>query len=168
MMRKQWIWLAVMALLCLSAATRAPMTGLSPFKKPNIADIFKPVVGNGTVYETRRTDQRDASKQPLEMTVVGKESFEGKEAYWLEFAHTEAGSGSLGYAKMLMAKDDFQPHRVIAQQPGTAGDGICPSCRHARKDTKVKGRRDGKVAPWRFREYHRARRHVFLPAPEEG
>src|SRR5882762_6561594 len=107
MMRKQWIWLAVMALLCLSAATRAPMTGLSPFKKPNIADIFKPVVGNGTVYETRRTDQRGAPKQPLEMTVVGKESFEGKEAYWLEFAHTEAGSGSLGYAKMLMTKDDF-------------------------------------------------------------
>jgi hypothetical protein len=32
------------------------MTGLSPFKKPNIADIFKPVVGNGAVYETQRTD----------------------------------------------------------------------------------------------------------------
>jgi hypothetical protein len=94
------------------------MTGLSPFKKPNIADIFKPVVGNGAVYETQRTDQRGAPKQPLEMTVVGKESFEGKEAYWLEFAHTDAGSASLGYAKMPMTKDDFQPHRMIVQQPG--------------------------------------------------
>jgi len=113
MMRKQRIWLAVTALLCSSAATRAQMTGLNPFKKPNIADIFKPVAGNGAVYETQRADQRGAPKQPLEMTVVGKESFEGKEAYWLD-----AGSDSLGYAKMLMTKDDFQPHRMIVQQPG--------------------------------------------------
>src|SRR5882762_5418073 len=118
MMRKQRIWLAVTALLCSSAATRAQMTGLNPFKKPNIADIFKPVAGNGAVYETQRADQEGAPKQPLEMTVVGKESFEGREAYWLEFAHTDARSGSLGYAKMLMTKDDFQPHRMIVQQPG--------------------------------------------------
>jgi hypothetical protein len=118
MMRKQWIWLAVAALLCLSAAARAQITGLNPFKKPNIADIFKPVVGNGAVYETQRTDQQGAPKQPLEMTVVGKESIEGREAYWLEFAHADPSSGSLGYAKMLMTKDDFQPHRMIVQQPG--------------------------------------------------
>jgi len=53
-----------------------------------------------------------------EMTVVGKESIEGRDAYWLEFAHTDARSGSLGCAKMLMSKDDFQPHRMIVQQPG--------------------------------------------------
>jgi len=118
MKRKRWICLALAALLCASAATRAQMMGLSPFKKPNIADIFKPVVANGAVYETQRTDQEGAPKQPLEMAVVGRESFEGKEAYWLEFAHTDARSGSLGYAKMLMTKDDFQPHRMIVQQPG--------------------------------------------------
>jgi hypothetical protein len=118
MIRKLWLWLAMAALLCASATTQAQMMGLNPFKKPNIADIFKPVVGNGAVYETQRTDQPGAAKQPLEMTVVGKESFEGKEAYWLEFAHTDPRSGSLGYAKMLMTKDDFQPHRMIMQQPG--------------------------------------------------
>jgi len=107
MKQKTWICLALAALLCASAAARAQMMGLSPFKKPNIADIFKPVVGNGAVYETQRTDQVGAPKQPLEMIVVGKESFEGREAYWLEFAHTDARSGSLGYAKMLMTKDDF-------------------------------------------------------------
>jgi hypothetical protein len=118
MKRKRWICLALTALLCASAAARAQMMGLSPFKKPNIADIFKPVVGNGAVYETQRTDQEGAPKQPLEMTVVGQESFEGREAYWLEFAHTDAGSASLAYAKMLMTKDDFQPHKMIVQQPG--------------------------------------------------
>ena len=118
MKRKRWMCLALAALLCASAAARAQMMGLSPFKKPNIADIFKPVVGNGAVYETQRTDQQGAPKQPLEMAVVGREPFEGKEAYWLEFSHTDARSGSLGYAKMLMTKDDFQPHRMIVQQPG--------------------------------------------------
>jgi len=118
MMRKQWIWLAVAGFLYSTAAARAQMMGLNPFKKPNIADIFKPVVGNGAVYETQRTDQEGAPKKPLEMTVVGKESIEGREAYWLEFAHTDPRSGSLGYAKMLMTKDDFQPHRMIVQQPG--------------------------------------------------
>ena len=82
MKRKRWIYLALAALLCASAAARPQIMGLNPFKKPNIADIFKPVVGNGAVYETQRTDQEDAPKQPLEMTVVGKESFEGREAYW--------------------------------------------------------------------------------------
>ena len=118
MIRKLWPWLAMAAFLCASAATRAQMMGLNPFKKPNIADIFKPVVGNGALYETQRTDQVGAPKKPLEMTVVGKESFDGKEAYWLEFAHTDPRSGSLGYAKILMTKDDFQPHRMIVQQPG--------------------------------------------------
>jgi len=64
------------------------------------------------------TDQQGAPKQPLEMTVVGKESIEGREAYWLESARADPRSGSLGYAKMLMTKDDFQPHRMIVQQPG--------------------------------------------------
>ena len=118
MMRKRWICLALAALLCASAAAHAQMTGLNAFKKPNIADLFKPAVGNGAVYETQRTDQEGAPKQPLEMTVVGKELFEGRETYWQEFAHTDARSGSLGYAKMLMTKDDFQPHRMIVQQPG--------------------------------------------------
>jgi len=118
MMRKRWICLSLAALLWASAAARAQMMGPNPFKKPNIADIFKPVVGNGAVYETQRIDQQGAPKQPLEMTVVGKESIEGRDAYWLEFAHTDARSGSLGCAKMLMSKDDFQPHRMIVQQPG--------------------------------------------------
>ena len=118
MNRKLWLCLATATLLGASAAAQAQMMGLNPFKKPNIADIFKPVVGNGAVYETQRTEQQGAAKQPLEMTVVGKESFEGKEAYWLEFAHTDPRTGSLGYAKMLMTKDDFQSHRMIVQQPG--------------------------------------------------
>ena len=63
-MRKRWICLVLAALRWVSAAARAQMMSLSPFKKPNIADIFKPVEGNGAVYETQRTDQEGVPSSP--------------------------------------------------------------------------------------------------------
>jgi hypothetical protein len=101
--------------LCLLVGTiaRAQM-GMEMFKKPAIADIFKPVVGNGAVYET----ERDQKKSTIEMTVVGQESVDGKEGFWLEFGHSDQRSGTMVYAKMLVTKDDFQFHRMIFQQPG--------------------------------------------------
>ena len=50
--------------------------GMEFFKKPAIADIFKPVVGSGAVYET----ERDQKKSTMEMTVVGQEAVDGKDA----------------------------------------------------------------------------------------
>jgi hypothetical protein len=107
--------LLVAAVLCLvvGTPTRAQM-GMDLFKKPAIADIFKPVVGNGAVYET----ERDQKKSTIEMTVVGQEAVDGKDAFWLEFGHTDARSGTMAYGKMLVTKDDFQFHRMIFQQPG--------------------------------------------------
>lgn len=101
--------------LCLvvGTAARAQM-GMDLFKKPGIADIFKPVVGNGAVYET----ERDQKKSTLEMTVVGQETVEGKDAFWLEIGHADPKSGAMAYGKMLITKDDFQFHRMVFQQPG--------------------------------------------------
>ena len=107
--------LLVAAGLCLmlGTAARAQM-GMEMFKKPAIADIFKPVVGAGAVYET----ERDQKKSTIEMTVVAQEAVDGKDAYWLEFGHSDQRSGAMVYAKMLVTKDDFQFHRMVFQQPG--------------------------------------------------
>lgn len=86
--------------------------GMDFFKKPAIGDIFKPVVGRGAIYEV----QRDPKKTTLEVTVVGQEPFGGKDAYWLEFGHSDQ-SGAMSYGKMLVTRDDFQFHRVIFQRP---------------------------------------------------
>ena len=101
--------------LCLAAAglARAQM-GMDFFKKPSIADIFQPVVGKGAVYD----NEQDQKKSTLEMTVVAKDTVDGKEAYWLEFGHTDEKSGVMGYSKILVTKDDFQFHRMIVQRPG--------------------------------------------------
>jgi hypothetical protein len=95
------------------ASTPAQM-GVNLFKKPAIADIFKPVVGTGSVYET----DDGQKKETLEMSVVAKDTADGKEAYWLEFGHNDAKSGQLTYMKVLVTRDDFQFHRMIVQPAG--------------------------------------------------
>jgi hypothetical protein len=116
MKRMQLVLLAAAGCLCVTG-TAAAQGGMNFFKKPNIADIFKPVVGHGAVYEQQRTDQQDAPKTTMEMSVVGKEMVDGKEGFWMEVGHSEK-SGEMGYGKMLITKDDFQFHRMIFQQPG--------------------------------------------------
>jgi hypothetical protein len=113
-MKRLYVLLAA-AGLCLVFGTpaRAQM-GMDFFKKPAIDDIFKPVVGSGSVYET----ERDQKKSTIEMTVVGQESVDGKDAFWLEFGHADQRTGTMVYAKMLVTRDDFQFHRMIFQQPG--------------------------------------------------
>jgi hypothetical protein len=112
---KQLHVILVAAGLCLAigAAARAQM-GMNFFKKPAIADIFRPVVGSGSVYETEQNQQ----KSTIEMSVVGQEPIDGKDAYWLEFGHSDERNGTTVYGKMLVTKDDFQFHRMIVQRPG--------------------------------------------------
>lgn len=102
--------------LCLMVGTAASaQMGMQFFKKPAISDIFKPQVGNGAVYE----NQQGENKGTIEMTVVGQESVEGKEAYWLEMGHADQkNAGTMSYVKMLVTKDDFQFHRMVIQPPG--------------------------------------------------
>jgi hypothetical protein len=102
--------------ICFTASAQAQM-GMNFFKKPNIADIFRPVVGNGATYDTQKSGSGDAAK-PTEMSVIGKESVEGKDGYWLEFSQVDAKSGKMVYAKMLVTRDDFQFHRMVFQAPG--------------------------------------------------
>ena len=113
MKRVHVILIAACLLPAIGTVSRAQM-GMNFFKKPAIADIFKPVVGNGAVYETEQNQQ----KSTIEMSIVGQEAVDGKDAFWLEFGHTDPRSGMVMYGKMLVTKDDFQFHRMIVQRPG--------------------------------------------------
>jgi len=117
MKRMQWKWLAAAACLCWAATTSAQM-GMDLFKRPNITDVFKPVVGSGGGYETQRTDQQNSPKRVMEMTIVGKEMVDGKDGYWMEIGHVDEGSSTMAYAKVLVTKEDFQFHKIVFQQPG--------------------------------------------------
>ena len=51
------------------------------------------------------------------MYIIGKESVEGKDGYWMEFVMTDDKNQTI-VGKALFTKDDFQFHRMIVQMPG--------------------------------------------------
>jgi hypothetical protein len=99
----------------LPASVRAQM-GMDMFKKPSFTKVFNPVVGKGAEYQTIKTDSK-TTPQSTQMFIVGKESVDGKDGYWMEIVTTtEKGGNFVG--KMLFTKDDFQFRRMVIQVPG--------------------------------------------------
>jgi hypothetical protein len=113
MKRLQLVLLSAACCLCLASGATAQLGGMNFFSKPNITDIFKPIVGQGAVYLST-TEGKPGHE--MEMTVVGKEITPAGEAYWLEMAMPHAGEQKI-YSKMLTTKD-FQFSKVIFQMPG--------------------------------------------------
>jgi len=91
--------------------------GMDLFKKPDIAKAFNPVVGKGAQYLNTSTSATPAKTSTIEISIVGKESVEGKDGYWMEFVSTTE-KNQLSVGKALFTKDDFQFHRMIVQVPG--------------------------------------------------
>jgi hypothetical protein len=104
------------ACLCLTSGVYAQM-GMNLFKKPNISDIFKPVVGSGAVYEETTARDKNSAPSQMEMTIVDKELVDGEQGYWLEFGHQAHGQGPTIYSKILVTKN-FDIKKVVFQMPG--------------------------------------------------
>jgi hypothetical protein len=103
----------VVCVTCVPAAFA--QMGMDLFKKPSIMKAFNPVVGKGALYET--TTKKDSSKKEMELSVTGKETVDGKEAFWMQF-YSQDPKGQAVTGKALITKDDFQFHRMIIQPPG--------------------------------------------------
>jgi hypothetical protein len=102
--------------LCTTLAYRASAQfGFSPIKRPNIANIFHPVVGQGAAYDTI---DKDGKKSHMEMYVVDKEMVGTEQGYWMEVGHSADASGNLTYGKMLVTPADFKFHKMIFVMPG--------------------------------------------------
>jgi hypothetical protein len=113
MKRLQLVSLAAACCLCLASGAAAQLGGMQFFSKPNIADIFKPVVGQGAVYQETSEGKQG---HEMEMAIVGKEMTPSGEGYWMEMVMNRAGDQKM-YSKILMTKD-FQFTKVIFQMPG--------------------------------------------------
>src|ERR1700676_5563312 len=112
---KRFVFAVCILALRAVAPARAQM-GMDLFKPPSIAKIFKPVIGQGSEYQT--IDASDKSKvRTMQMGAVGKESVEGKEGYWLEFSFSDSKGVNI-VSKMLFTRDDMQSHKIIFQMPG--------------------------------------------------
>jgi hypothetical protein len=112
MTRKVWVALCGLA-LAFSSAAQAQM-GMDMFRKPAITKVFHPVVGKGALYET--SSKTGGAGHTLEIAIVGKESVDGQEGYWMQFVRQDSKGQVVG--KSLITVNDFQFHKMIIQPPG--------------------------------------------------
>lgn len=103
----------LMLLLGAMISARAQM-GMDLFKKPSIAKAFNPVVGKGAEYQVTRTKTRDNAPRTMAMGVVGKDTVDGEDAFWMEFA-TADDRGQAMVGKALLTKSSFKFSRMIVQ-----------------------------------------------------
>jgi len=111
-MKKHVRGVLVAGLCCVAATGAVGQFGANYFKKPNIANIFHPVVGEGSVFQMT---EKDGTTREMTWATVAKDSVDGKEAYWIEMTMNDKGRDMV--AKMLFTKDDFQYHKMIMMMP---------------------------------------------------
>ena len=85
-------------LLLLATATMAQMMGRGPSMPRG---LMNPVVGSGAQYEMQGTDGK---KTTVEYAIVGKESVNGKDGFWIEVSMTGGAMGQM-VTKMLTVVD---------------------------------------------------------------
>lgn len=86
---------------------------------PTLQGVFHPVIGGGAQYAIQSSSGQNMT---MEIAVVGKESVEGKDAYWLEM--TMGGTAGMPAGEMVIKRltviegNDMTASRVIMQMPG--------------------------------------------------
>jgi hypothetical protein len=109
--------IAVMCCLLVVVATPAhAQVDLNFFRHAGIAKYLNPVVGRGAEYTSTDKDTPGDKTRTMTMGVVGKESFQGKDAFWMEVVSTDGTHPML--FKMLITRDDFEFHKTVMQMPG--------------------------------------------------
>jgi len=109
------IVIASICCLGLSAAAWAQMGRMGMgMRPPNIPGEFKPVVGSGAQYKMSGKQ----GDMDWAYAVVGKESVDGAEGYWMEM-RLLGGKGAGAIMKQLMVISGSQPgiKRMIMQMP---------------------------------------------------
>src|SRR5208282_2317248 len=110
-------FVGLMALTALAGASAFAQMGRGG--PPAFHGVWSPVVGHGAAYEMEGSDGK---KSAMEVSVVAKESVDGKDAYWLEMSFESGERGSGMVMKHLMVLDGQQTRvvKMIMQMPGNA------------------------------------------------
>jgi hypothetical protein len=116
-MKRAVFTLLALTLASLPAPRGSAQFGLTPIKRPNIANVFHPVVGAGAVYD--QTD-KEGRKSKIEMSIVEREMVGTQQGYWFEFGNTAENSAETRYGKGLVTPDDFVFHKIVFLMPGSA------------------------------------------------
>src|ERR1700683_2734529 len=77
--------------------------------------IFTPTVGAGAAYEVTSSDGKT---QPIEFALVGKESVNGKDGYWMEWTTSTGRTGQMIMKTLIVPGATDAPTRMIMQMGG--------------------------------------------------
>jgi hypothetical protein len=111
---KQGLRFAVIAAACMLL----PMMASAQFGRsaaPTLRGVWNPAVGSGAGYEVTK---KDGTKTNMEMSIVGKESVDGKDAYWFEVTVSDTPVGTMVMKSLTVRDDqDMVVSRMIMQMP---------------------------------------------------
>ena len=122
--------LGICSLLLLAASGHAQM-GMGMRGGPAPRGFFNPIVGAGSVYDMTSSDGKKTS---TEFAIVGKESVNGKDGYWMEIVTsgmvmktlTVIGDGSVN-TRMIMQMPGRPPMEMPSQMMHMNGQGAAQS-----------------------------------------
>ncbi|HEX4002187.1 MAG TPA: hypothetical protein VHX36_06025 [Candidatus Acidoferrales bacterium] len=97
-----------------AAATASAQMGMGMRQRSLPSGLFNPVVGSGAAYDVQTSG---GQKTSIEYVVVGKESVDGKDGYWMEWT-TAAGAMGQMIMKVLIVPGAGSAQKVIMQMPG--------------------------------------------------
>ena len=106
---------AFLGAVCLLATAAVASAQMGMRQSPIPRGVFSPIVGSGAEYEIMTSEGR---KTNIEYAIVGKESVNGKDAYWLEWTTSGMGSGPMVMKMLTAVGDSTVTSRMIVQMPG--------------------------------------------------
>lgn len=77
--------------------------------------FFNPVMGGGASYQTMDSNGR---KSGLDLALIGKESVNGKNAYWVEWTMTDTSIGAIVARELVVMGEPITISRVVMQMAG--------------------------------------------------
>jgi hypothetical protein len=115
-MKKSLFGIAAIVFCSLALASTSGAQMVRGGGPPQFAGVFNPAVGVGAAYEVQTQD----GKKTMEMAIVGKETVDGKDAYWWEMTMPDQRMGGDLVFKSLLVMDGADTHtsKMIMQFPG--------------------------------------------------
>jgi hypothetical protein len=112
-MKVSWRYsVAGLLLVFLASAASAQM---GRFSQPHVMGFWNPVVGEGAEYEMQTAK---GDKSNMQITIVGKDSVDGKDAFWYETSFNRGNGQMIMKQLMVLNGPDTQISRMIMQMPG--------------------------------------------------
>jgi hypothetical protein len=108
-------WRHALTALLLALVSTAASAQMGRFSSPHVSGFWNPVVGEGAQYSIQ---SQKGDKTDMQITVVGKESVDGKDAYWYEMSFNRGNGEMVMKQLMVLNGADTQISRMIMQMPG--------------------------------------------------